>query len=114
MRSVGRKSLNGDDPVARTHVCDADGTGALHLVVDMHGAGAALRDAAAIFRASEADLLADHPQEWGVRFRLHVTNTAINVELCHERPLASSFDDFLVALRRCRATTKKLKAPARC
>ena len=33
------------------HVADADRAGALHLVVDVHGAGAALRDAAAVFRA---------------------------------------------------------------
>ena len=43
------------------HVADADDAGALHFVVDVHGAGAALRDAAAVFRAGEADLLADHP-----------------------------------------------------
>ena len=30
--------------------------------VDMHGAGAALRDAAAVFGAGEADGVAQHPQ----------------------------------------------------
>ena len=36
------------------------------LVVDVLPAGAALRDAAAVFRAGQADLLADHPQERGL------------------------------------------------
>src|SRR5215471_15546008 len=61
MRAGGRESLDGHDPVARLHVSDANGAGALHLVIDVHGAGATLRDPAAVFRAGEADLLADDP-----------------------------------------------------
>src|SRR5215831_987112 len=99
MRPVGRESLDGDDPIGCFDVPDADGAGALHFVVDVHGAGAALGDAAAIFRAGEADLLADDPQEGRVGLYLHVTYTSIDVELCHERPLANVFY-FLVAWRR--------------
>ncbi len=36
------------------------------LAVDVHGAGAALRDTAAVLGAGETDLLADHPQQRGV------------------------------------------------
>ena len=61
VRAVGREALDGDDRVGRLHVADADRARALHLAVDVHGAGAALRDAAAVFRAGETDLLADHP-----------------------------------------------------
>src|SRR5258708_16228992 len=90
MRPRGREALDGDDPVARFHVSDANGAGALHLIIDVHGAGAALSDATAIFRSGEADLLADHPQERRIWFHLHVTNAAIDIELCHERPLANA------------------------
>ena len=54
------------------HVADADRAGALHLAVDVHGAGAALRDAAAVFGAGQADLLADDPQQRRVGLDLHV------------------------------------------
>src|SRR5262245_47676586 len=42
------------------------------FAVDVHGAGAALRDAAAVLGAGETDLLADHPQQRGVRFHVDV------------------------------------------
>src|SRR5215510_16539544 len=89
MRGIRRKPLDGDDLVGGPHVPDADRAGALHRAVDVHGAGAALRDAAAVFRAGEADLLADHPQERGIRLDLHVVDFAVDVEFCHELPLAS-------------------------
>ncbi len=37
--------------------------GAGRHAVDVHGAGAALRDAAAVFGAGQADVLADHPKQ---------------------------------------------------
>src|SRR5262249_49121081 len=51
-------------------------------------AGAALGDAAAVFRAGQPDLLPYHPQERHIGLRLHVANFAVDVELGHERPLA--------------------------
>jgi hypothetical protein len=63
----------------------------------VNGAGAALGHPAAIFGAGEADLFADDPQERGVRLHLHVANISIDVELCHEFPLASFFDANFVA-----------------
>src|SRR5262245_29919785 len=89
MRARGREALDGDDPVARFHVSDANGAGALHLIIDVYGAGAALSDAAAIFRAGKANLLADHPQERRFWLHLYVPDTAIDIELRHELPLAS-------------------------
>ena len=68
-------------------VADPDRARALHLAVDVHRAGAALRDAAAVFGAGEPDLLADDPQQRRIGLDLHVTDLAVDVELCHERPL---------------------------
>jgi hypothetical protein len=51
-----------------------------------------LRDAAAVFRAGETDLLADNPQERSVGLDLHLANAAVDVELCHALPLANCFD----------------------
>src|ERR1700704_3040436 len=90
MRGVGGQSLDGDDAVGRLHVANPNGAGALHLVIDVHGAGAALRDATAVFRAGETELLAEHPQQRGLGLHLHVAIYAIDVELCHELPLAKS------------------------
>src|SRR3984893_128809 len=89
MRAGGGEALDGGDPIGSFHVFDPDGTRALHLVIDMHGAGAALRDPAAVFGAGEADLLADDPQERGICLHFHVAHAAVDVELRHERPLAS-------------------------
>src|SRR5262249_54268717 len=108
MRPVEREALDCDDPVGCFDVSDADGAGALHFVVDVHGAGAALGDAAAIFRAGEADLLADDPQERRVGLCLHVTYTSIDIELCHEHPLANVFY-FLVAWRRAGRRMKRIE-----
>src|SRR6516225_9559075 len=58
MRPAGGEPFDGDDPVGRFHVSDADGAGALHLVIDVKGAGAALRNLAAVFAAGESDLFA--------------------------------------------------------
>ena len=40
-----------------------DRAGAHRRAIDMHRAGAALGDAAAVFRAGQAGLLADRPQQ---------------------------------------------------
>jgi hypothetical protein len=61
MRAVAREALDRDDPVLGFDVADAQRARALHLVVDVDRARAALRDAAAVFRPGEADLLANDP-----------------------------------------------------
>ena len=60
---------------------DRHRAGALDLAVDVHGARAALRDAAAVFRAGEADLLANDPQERGVGLHRHLMDLAVDVVL---------------------------------
>src|SRR5438270_3234521 len=83
MRAGGRKPLDGDDLVGGLQRTDGNGAGAPHFAVDMHRAGAALRDAAAVFGAGEAHLLADHPEQRGVGLRLHVTEPAFDIVLSH-------------------------------
>src|SRR5262249_5432397 len=84
VRARGRETLDGDDPIRRLHAADGKDAGAHDLVVDVHRAGAALRDAAAILRAGQADLLADDPQERCVGLHLHVAYPAVDVELWHD------------------------------
>ena len=69
---------------------DGDGAGAHHLAVQVHRAGAALRDAAAVLGAGEADLLADDPQKRRAGFHLHVARPAVDIELRHDNLLCRS------------------------
>ena len=50
------------------------------LSVDMDGAGAALRDAASVLRAGEAELLADDPKQWSIRIAVELATRAVDVE----------------------------------
>ena len=60
VRAVARQAFDGDDLVGGlARLPHRDRAGALHLAVDVHRAGAALRDAAAVFGAGQADLLAN-------------------------------------------------------
>ena len=45
------------------HRCHGGDTGPRRRAVDMNGAGAALRDAAAEFGASQPKLISDHPEQ---------------------------------------------------
>src|SRR5260221_795900 len=80
------KPFDSDDAVGGLDRADGDGAGAPHLAVDVHGAGAALRDTAAVLRAGQTDLLADDPQERRPGLHLQVADLAVDVEFCHERP----------------------------
>ena len=66
---------------------DRHRAGAHRDAVDMHGAGAALRDAAAVLGAGQADLLAHHPQQRRVRLDIDVEGFAIDGEVYHRAPL---------------------------
>src|SRR6266545_3123066 len=69
MRAVAREALDrGDGLVADARRRDA--AGAQRQAIDEHRAGAALRDAAAIFGAGELERIAQHPEER--RIRLYV------------------------------------------
>src|SRR5437867_10576760 len=63
MRARGRQPLDRDDLVGGLHASNRQDARAHQLAVDVHGAGAALRDAAAVLGARQAHLLADGPQE---------------------------------------------------
>ena len=61
------------------------------LAVDVHGAGAALGDAAAVLRAGQAELLAEHPQQRRVGLHLTITRLAVDVQLRHgDLPLVTA------------------------
>jgi hypothetical protein len=49
--------------------------------VDVHGAGAAGRDAAAVFGAGQAELLAQDPQQRRVVLRFELTHGTVDVQL---------------------------------
>jgi hypothetical protein len=57
------------------------------------GAGAALRDAAAILRAGKAQLLTQDPEQGRVTVDHHVDGFAINVELGHVGLLGRALAD---------------------
>src|SRR5262252_249973 len=60
MGAIGRKPFNCGDSFAEGRVC-TDAARSYRLTVDMHGAGAALSDAATELRARQAEVIADHP-----------------------------------------------------
>jgi hypothetical protein len=49
----------------------------------VHGTGAALGDAAAVFGAGEADLLPEHPQQRGAGVDIDLMSPSIDVESSH-------------------------------
>src|SRR5215471_21701126 len=49
----------------------------------MHGAGAALGDAAAVFGAGQSDRVAQHPQQRRVGIDIHLVRLSIHVEISH-------------------------------
>src|SRR2546423_4215113 len=83
MVTVAREALDGDDLVARLHVLDQDGAGALHFPVDVNGTGPALGDAAPVLGAGEPGLLAQGPEERCIAVDLQIDGLAVHVELGH-------------------------------
>src|SRR5581483_2097970 len=69
--AVLRQAFDGGDLLARG-AADREGTRTHRRAVDVHGAGTALRDAAAVFRAGEADILTDHPEQRRIRVDIDV------------------------------------------
>ena len=62
MQAGGAEPFDGRDTAAR-NACDRQQAGALRLALDEHGAGAAETAAAAEFRAGQAGVVAQVPQE---------------------------------------------------
>src|SRR5436190_15604561 len=78
-----REALDRRDLLARGRA-HREGAGAYCRAVDMNRTGTALRDAAAVLRAGEADLLANHPQKRGIRIDVDLLCLAVDVEANHE------------------------------
>src|SRR4051812_17153724 len=96
MRRVRRKPLDGDDLVGGLDAADRNRARAHHFAVDVHRAGAALRDAAAVFRAGEANVLADDPEERRVVLDAHVADFAVDVQLRHASPPSTAYGRHVV------------------
>src|SRR5215831_16558442 len=79
MRAVARQAFDGDDLVGGLDRADRYGAGAHDVPVQVHRAGAALRDPAAVLGSSETDLLPDHPQQRRAGLHLHVASPAVDV-----------------------------------
>ena len=71
--------------------------GARRHAVDVNGAGAALRDAAAVFGAGQADVFPDRPEQRRVGFDVDVDDFSIDVEAHHNRPPLSALRPLLYA-----------------
>ena len=75
-----------DEPTTGLHPITAlhrGRAGARRHTVDMHGAGTALRDTAAVFGAGQADVLANRPEQRRVRIDVDVIVFAIDIEANH-------------------------------
>jgi len=53
----------------------------------VNGAGAALRDTAAIFGAGQAGVLSDRPEQGRIGFDIEIESFAVDCEVCHRYPL---------------------------
>jgi hypothetical protein len=79
MLAVWRQALNRDDGTIE-HSADGQHARARCPSIDMDRAGAALRDATAVFRAGEADVIAQNPQQRGCRFGIDLVRFAIHTQ----------------------------------
>src|SRR5688572_2820815 len=99
MRAVGRKPLDRRDRMAGDgargcHAC------ASRLAVDVHGAGAALCDAAAVLRAGEAHQVAQDPQQRHVLGRVDFVFRTVDRQL-HGGPSGAAGECYSRAPARC-------------
>jgi hypothetical protein len=84
--AVGRQAFDGGDGLAGD-VADLDAAGAHGFAVHMHGAGAALRDAAAEFGAGQSDLIANDPEQRRLRLDVELMRVAVDGDGDHEMSL---------------------------
>src|SRR5262245_36476059 len=63
--------------------------------VDMNGAGAALRNAAAVFGAGQSDVLADRPEQRRIWLDVDVKGFSVDRKVCHRSPLIGPSTDGL-------------------
>jgi len=80
MAAIGRDSFDRGDFLAdrglRAHAAGSD-----RLTIDMQRARAALPDAATEFSAGEAEMIANHPQQWRLRVRIDGMSRSIHVQI---------------------------------
>src|SRR5271167_539662 len=86
--AVACESFDRGDLLADS-LADRDPAGPRRDTVDMDGAGAALCNAATVFRAGEADILPDSPEQRRIRLDIDVERFSVNCEVCHRDPLFS-------------------------
>ena len=79
------EALDGDDLLADRGARRERARARRHAV-DVHGAGAALRDAAAVLGAGQADVLPDRPEQRRVGIDVDVVIFAIDIEANHSEP----------------------------
>src|SRR6185436_6228443 len=87
MRRVGCEPFDRHDLLRRAHRRHRPHARAHRLAIDVHGAGAALRDATAVLGAGERELLAQHPQQRRVGLGVEIAILAIDVQARHHRLL---------------------------
>src|SRR5215510_6373931 len=79
MRAVGREPLDVDDALANRG--QRRQLARFHrLAVDMNGAGATTRNAAPVFGAGEPDIVAQDPEERGLRLDVHRLGLIVDVQ----------------------------------
>src|SRR5712691_3170452 len=83
MLAVGREPLDGGD------LFSFDGTdrhraGSHGLSVDVHGASAALGDAAAELRSCQSDLLPQDPEKRGIAFDIELMRGPVDIDVDHD------------------------------
>src|SRR3989441_4757672 len=83
--AVGGQPLDGGDLLAYRRA-DGHHAGVDRLAVDVHRAGAALRDAAPVLGAGEADLLPDSPQQGRAGVDVDLAGSTIDRQACHSIP----------------------------
>src|SRR5205085_2079530 len=97
MRAVGREALDGDD-LRPFDATDRHRAGAHGLSVDVHGAGAALGDAAAEFRACQSDLLPQYPEKRSIALDIDLMPGAVDGDVDHDvLPRAFCINRFTLA-----------------
>src|SRR5262249_51472306 len=98
-RAVGREPVDGGD-LGAVEAADRRDAGADRLAVDMHGAGAALRDPAAELAAGQSDLLAQHPEKRHLALDIEPMRGPVDLDRDHDA----------VPLRACSGTAGRRRA----
>src|SRR4051812_26606481 len=113
MRCVGREALDGGD-LGALDGAERRAARAHRLAVDMHGARAAKRRAAAEFGAGELQLIADHPQERGAVLGGRRNRFAVKSERDHRNLLCRGiFTDWIALSNRGLRNRRVAKPPTR-